>query len=248
VSLEILPVPGMPEVTRGDDLAALIDAAVNRCGLQLQDGDVVVVAQKVVSKTEGAVRDLTGIAPGERAQAISQKTGGDARLVQAVLDESVRVLRDDRVLIVETKHGFICANAGIDQSNVPGDTMVTLLPVDSDASASRIKAGLQERCAVSVGVIVSDTFGRPWRSGAQNVCLGCAGLSPLTDYRGQSDDFGAALRVTVLATADELAAAAELVMGKTARVPVAIIRGHALGDQSGSGRDLIIPPDLDLFR
>lgn len=241
--IEVLPVEDVPEVVAGDDLARL---ACERC--RLRDGDILVVAQKVVSKAEGRVRRLSEIEPGPEAAALAEEIAHDPRLVQAVLDETVRIVRKQRILIVETRHGFVCANAGIDHSNVPGDDAVTLLPVDCDESARRIRDRLRELAGVDVGVIVSDTFGRPWRIGIENVALGAAGLPVLTDYRGQLDDHGKELSVTVVAIADELAAAAELVMGKTARVPLVVIRGYRAEGTPGSGRDLVRPPELDLFR
>ncbi|HEX6488629.1 MAG TPA: coenzyme F420-0:L-glutamate ligase [Candidatus Dormibacteraeota bacterium] len=235
--MEVLAVAGLPEVRPGDDLAALIAAAAT-----LEPGDVVVVAQKVVSKAEGRLRDLREVTPSDRALELAAKLDADARMLQVVLDESVRVVRDERVLIVETAHGFVCANAGVDHSNIETPHTVTLLPLDPDASA----AALSER--LGVPVIVSDTFGRPWRLGIVNVALGVAGLPGVVDLRGGRDDFGRALTATVVAVADELAAAAGLVMGKTSRVPVVVIRGYAAEGPAGTGADLIRPPEEDLFR
>jgi coenzyme F420-0:L-glutamate ligase/coenzyme F420-1:gamma-L-glutamate ligase len=255
--IELLGVGGLPEVRPGADLGRMIaDAA------QLRDGDVVVVAQKIVSKAEGRVRDLREVEPGPDAIEYGKRLGRDPRLVQAVLDETVRILRDERVLIVETRHGFVCANAGIDHSNVEGQEMVTLLPEDCDRSAAQLRERLRELTGRDVAVIVSDTFGRAFRVGIANVALGVAGVPALLDYRGRPDDFGETLTVTVIAVADELASAAELVMGKTERVPVAVVRGWrpARGPHeirgfrgvgvapAGTGRDLLRPPELDLFR
>lgn len=241
--MELFPVERLPEVWPGDDLARLI---VDRS--ELRDGDILVVAQKVVSKAEGRLVRLGDVTPGPEALRIGAEIAHDPRLVQLILDESIRIVRQERVLIVETKHGFVCANAGIDHSNVPGEDMVCLLPEDSDASAERLRSALAERTGKRVGVIVADTFGRPWRMGIENVALGVAGIPALVDYRGQVDDFGKELEVTVVAIADELAAAAELVMGKTARVPVAVVRGYHPEGPAGSGRQLIRPAELDLFR
>lgn len=241
--VEVLGVAGLPEVEPGDDLAALIAERV-----ELRDGDVVVVAQKVVSKAEGQIRDLRQVEVSTAARGLAAQIEGDPRVVQLILDESVRILRQERVLIVETRHGFVCANAGIDHSNVPGGHFVTLLPEDSDASASRLRAGLLERTGARVSVIVADTFGRAWRMGIENVALGVAGLPALLDYRGLKDDFGQAMYATVIAVADELAASAELVMGKTSRIPVAVVRGYGVKGPEGRGRDLIRPSELDLFR
>jgi coenzyme F420-0:L-glutamate ligase/coenzyme F420-1:gamma-L-glutamate ligase len=240
--LELFGVTGLPEVRPGDDLAHLIaDAA------RLRDGDVVVVAQKVVSKAEGRVRELASVRPGPEAADHARRLEADPRFVQVVLDESVRIVRDERVLIVETRHGFVCANAGVDHSNVPGD-VVTLLPVDCDASAAGLRRRLGELTGRDVAVIVADTFGRAWRMGIANVALGVAGIPALLDYRGRRDDFGEEMRATVIAVADELAAAAELVMGKVERVPAAVVRGWRPEAPPGSGRDLVRPPELDLFR
>ncbi|MGH7904602.1 MAG: coenzyme F420-0:L-glutamate ligase [Candidatus Dormibacteraceae bacterium] len=246
--IEILPVEGLPEVTLGDDLATLIMGALAGRDTELADGDVLVVAQKVVSKAEGKLRDLGTVVAGARAHELAPALLADPRAVQAVLDESVRIVRQERVLIVETGQGFICANAGIDHSNVPGDEVVSLLPDDCDESASRLRDRIHELTGRTVGVIVTDTFGRPWRLGLTNVALGIAGTPAAIDYRGQADDWGRELEGTVLAVADELAGAAELVMGKTGRVPVAIVRGYHPEGPAGSGQDLVRPPELDLFR
>jgi coenzyme F420-0:L-glutamate ligase / coenzyme F420-1:gamma-L-glutamate ligase len=235
--LELLAVEGLPEIRPGDDLAALI-----RGSFEVRAGDVVVVAQKVVSKAEGRLRDLREVRPGGRAEELARQLGTDARIVQVVLDESVRVVRAERALIVETAHGFVCANAGVDHSNVEAPDTVTLLPVDPDRSAAELSR------ALGAAVVVSDTFGRPWRLGIVNVALGVAGLPAVHDLRGTPDDFGRDLRATVVAVADELAAAAGLVMRKTARVPVVVARGWTAEGVAGTGRDLIRPAAEDLFR
>jgi coenzyme F420-0:L-glutamate ligase/coenzyme F420-1:gamma-L-glutamate ligase len=242
--LELIGVAGLPEVRIGDDLGELI-ASRSR----LKSGDVLVIAQKIVSKSEGKIVSLQTVKVSSEAVRLAADlvADPDPRMVQVVLDESVRVLRSHRVLITETRHGFICANGGVDHSNVPGDHEVTLLPDDPDASADRIRIRLREMTGVDVGVIVSDTFGRPWRLGILNVALGVAGLPALVDLRGTLDDAGKALHATVLAVADEIAAAAGLVMGKTGRTPAVIVRGLRL-QGSGSGQDLIRPADEDLFR
>lgn len=241
--LEVIGVTGMPEVRPGDDLGLLIaDHA------QLRDGDVVVVAQKVVSKAEGRIVRLADVRPGDEARRHAERLDGDPRLVQVVLDESVRIVRDDRVLITETRQGFVCANAGVDHSNVPGDDAVTLLPEDCDASAAALRGRLRELTGRGVAVIVADTFGRAWRLGITNVALGVAGAPAVLDYRGLSDDNGLEMTATVIAVADELACAAELAMGKTSRVPVAVIRGWRAEAPTGTGRELIRPAELDLFR
>lgn len=227
----------------GDDLAALVSERAT-----LRDGDVLVVAQKIVSKSEGRLREIESITASDEAKRIAPRliAEPDPRMVQAVLDESVRVLRSDRVLITETRHGFVAANSGVDHSNVGAGTLA-LLPVDPDASARRLRDDLIERTGARVGVIVSDTFGRPWRLGIVNVALGVAGLPAVLDLRGTLDDAGQPLHATVLAVADEIAASAGLVMGKTGRTPVVIVRGLQL-EGSGSGRDLVRPEGEDLFR
>ena len=242
-SVELIAVEGLPEVRPGDDLGLLIAERAT-----LQNGDVLVIAQKVVSKSEGRLVELASVTASDEAQRIAPRliAAPDPRMVQVVLDESVRVLRSDRVLITETRHGFVSANSGVDHSNV-GAGMLALLPVDPDASAKRIRDRLVERTGAQVGVIVSDTFGRPWRLGIVNVALGLAGLPAVIDLRGTTDDAGEPLHATVLAVADEIAASAGLVMGKTGRTPAVIARGLAL-EGSGSGRDLIRPAEEDLFR
>jgi coenzyme F420-0:L-glutamate ligase/coenzyme F420-1:gamma-L-glutamate ligase len=243
-SLELFAVEGLPEVHPGDDLGDLISSKAN-----LQATDVLVVAQKVVSKSEGTLRDLASVVAGEEATRIAAQLINlpDPRLVQVILDESVRVIRSERVLITETRHGFVCANSGVDQSNVGEPEVVTLLPDDPDASAQRIRERIYDRSGVDVGVIVSDTFGRPWRLGIVNVALGVSGLPALIDLRGTPDDAGRDMHATVLAIADDLASAAGLVMRKTARAPVVVVRGLELrGD--GHGRDLVRPAAEDLFR
>ena len=235
--MELLPVEGLPEIRPGDDLGSLIAGAV-----ELRAGDVVVVAQKVVSKAEGRLRSLREVTPSARAEELARQLGADPRMVQVVLDESVRVVRAERARIVETPHGFVCANAGVDHSNIEAPDTVTLLPVDPDRSAAELSHRL------GAAVIVSDTFGRPWRLGIVNVALGVAGLPAVHDLRGTPDDFGRDLRATVVAVADELAAAAGLVMRKTARVPVVVVRGWHSEASPGSGRDLIRPAAEDLFR
>ncbi len=242
--LELIGVEGLPEVRPGDDLAQLLTAHA-----KFEAGDVVVVAQKVVSKAEGRLIDLARVAAGEDAVRIAGRliANPDPRMVQVVLDESVRVLRSERVLITETRQGYVSANAGVDHSNVGGRDTLTLLPVDPDASAERLRVRLQELTGVEVGVIISDTFGRPWRLGIVNVALGVAGMPATGDLRGTLDDDGEPLHATVLAIADDIAAGAGLVMGKTNRTPAVIVRGLELRG-SGSGRDLIRPQAEDLFR
>jgi coenzyme F420-0:L-glutamate ligase/coenzyme F420-1:gamma-L-glutamate ligase len=242
-SVHLIGVEGLPEVRPGDDLGQLIaDHAT------LRTGDVVVVAQKVVSKSEGRIVRLDDVTAGDEARRIAPNliARPDPRMVQVVLDESVRLLRTERVLITETRQGYVCANAGVDHSNV-GAGVLTLLPVDPDASARQLRQRLHELTGVEVGIVISDTFGRPWRLGIVNVALGVAGLPAAIDLRGTPDDAGEPLHATVLAIADDIASSAGLVMGKTERTPAVIARGLAL-QGVGSGRDLIRPPGEDLFR
>ncbi|HXG65276.1 MAG TPA: coenzyme F420-0:L-glutamate ligase [Blastocatellia bacterium] len=246
--VRIVPVPGMPEVVPGNDLPALIVAAARAAGLEVVERDVFVIAQKVVSKAEGRVVWLDSVKPSQRAEEWAARYGKDARVVEAALRESARVVRMERgVMICETRHGFICANAGVDASNAAAGTVI-LLPEDPDASARRIRTALEQAFGVRLAVIVADTFGRPWREGLTNVALGVAGIAPLIDYREQMDAHGRTLRVTVIATADEMASAAELVMKKTAGVPAAILRGCEYEMREASGRELLRAPELDLFR
>jgi coenzyme F420-0:L-glutamate ligase/coenzyme F420-1:gamma-L-glutamate ligase len=246
--ISLVALSGIPEIVHGDDLGATIAHAVSASAHAVASGDVFVVAQKVVSKAEGAVVDLATVTPSPRAVEWAGAYGKDPRVVEVVLRESRRIVRMERgIIIAETSHGFVCANAGVDASNVAVG-YVTLLPRDSDASAERIRDALSRAFGCAVGVIVSDTFGRPWREGVVNVALGVAGLRPLLDYRGCTDAFGRRLESTVMAVADELASAAELVMRKTAAKPVAIVRGAAEWVGEGSGRMLLREASLDLFR
>lgn len=246
--IELIAVPGIPEVKEGDDVAALIARALREAHMEPADSDVIVVAQKIVSKAEGRAVKLDSVEPSARAKEWAATFDKDARVVEVVLRESKRIVRMERgVLIAETEHGFVCANAGVDSSNVT-ENSVTLLPRDPDASARKIRTALEGAFAVRLAVIVCDTFGRPWREGLVNVALGVAGIAPLIDYRGQKDSHGNALKVTVMAIADELASAAELVMKKSSGIPVAIVRGFDYGARDGSGRELIRSPNLDLFR
>ena len=240
--------PGIPEVHAGDDLASMIASAIRDAG-GLQAADVIVVTQKVVSKAEGRIVDLETVTPGAFAKQIADTWEKDARQVEVVLGESRRIVRMGHgVMICETHHGFICANAGVDASNVEKTGTVCLLPVDSDASAQAIRAHLEREFGAPCAVIVSDSFGRPWREGIVNFAIGCAGMAPLLDYTGQYDPAGYELRVTAMAVVDELAAAAELAHGKLARVPVAIIRGAEYTPGEGSVQALIRDSERDLFR
>jgi coenzyme F420-0:L-glutamate ligase/coenzyme F420-1:gamma-L-glutamate ligase len=251
--IEVLALDGIPEIRIRDDLGAILGDALERTpgALPLTERDVLVVTQKVVSKAEGAIVDLTGIVPGADAVEFAERYGRDARQVQVVLDEARRVVRmEEGVLITETPHGFVCANGGVDASNVGPDSgsLVTLLPRDPDASAAGIRAAIRERFGVDVPVIVSDSFGRPWRWGIVDVAIGVSGLLPLDDLRGVPDADGRVMRSTVRAVADELASAAELGLGKTAGRPAAIVRGAEFSRGQGSIRDVVMPALNDLFR
>ena len=237
---------GLPELSEGDDLAGLLAGAAARAG-GLETGDVVVVAQKAVSKVEGRIVQLGDIEPSERARELAGPDG-DPRHVEVILRESRSVVRSRPPLVIsETHHGFVCASAGVDASNANGPDTLILLPLDPDASAARLRERLRELTGVAPGVIVSDSFGRAWRQGTTDVALGVAGLTALRDLRGARDSAGYELRSTQIAIADEIAGAAELIMGKTSGIPAAIVRGiDCAGD--GVGADLLMPRDRDLFR
>jgi coenzyme F420-0:L-glutamate ligase / coenzyme F420-1:gamma-L-glutamate ligase len=234
-------VTGLPEIRKGDELAALIAAAV-----ELEDGDVVVIAQKAVSKSEGRVVRLADVEPSDRAREIAGDE--DARRIEVILREAARVVRVRPPLVIaETTHGFICASAGVDSSNAPEAGMLVLLPEDPDASARRIRELLLELTSRQVAVLVSDSFGRPWRQGTTDVALGAAGLHVLLDLRGRRDRAGYELHHTMIAVGDEIAGAAELAMGKTDGIPAAVVRGLDVAG-GGSARELVIPEERDLFR
>lgn len=238
----VLPVEGLPELREGDDLAALIAERA-----ELTDGDVVVVAQKAVSKVEGQVVMLADVEPSEQAREIAG-TEADARRIQVILDEAVELVRvRPPLLIARTRHGYVCGSAGVDASNAPERETVVLLPLDSDASAARLREELRERTGADVGVIVTDSFGRPWRAATTDVAIGAAGVEVVRDLAGERDPNGYELHATRIAVADEIAGAAQLVFGKLDRVPVAVVRGlDVRGD--GRGVDIVIPPETDLFR
>jgi len=251
--VEVIALAGLPEVVPGDDLEAMIGDALEATPgvLPFQPGDVLVVTQKVVSKAEGAVVDLRTVTPSPEAVEWAAQWDRDPRQIQVVLDEAVRIVRKAKgVLIVETRHGFVCANAGVDASNVGPDSgdAVTLLPRDPDASAARIRAAVRERFGADVAVVISDSFGRPWRWGIVDVALGVSGILPLEDLRGRPDADGRVMKTTVRAVADELASAAELVLGKTDRRPIALVRGASFHRGEGRIADVLMPAETDLFR
>jgi coenzyme F420-0:L-glutamate ligase / coenzyme F420-1:gamma-L-glutamate ligase len=239
--ISIHPVKGLPEIREGDDLGALIAERA-----ELLDGDVLVVAQKVVSKAEGRVVRLDEVEPSPEARELAGAE--DPRRLEVILRESARLVRTRPPLVIaETRHGFVCASAGVDSSNAPEAGLVVLLPEDPDASAARLRERVRDLAGAEIGVIVSDSFGRAWRQGTTDVAIGLAGIRPLLDLTGELDSVGYELHATVIAVADELAAAAQLAMGKTSGIPAAVIRGYdASGD--GSARDLVMPAERDLFR
>ena len=245
-------IAGIPEIDKGGDLAEMILNASGAQGTPLETGDIVVITQKIVSKAEGRTVDLNTVEPSDFARQFAEGAGRDPRLVELVLRESVEIVRKDRergILITETRHGFVCANSGIDSSNVVGDETVTLLPEDPDGSAREILEGLMRRSGVDeLAVIVTDTFGRAWREGHLNFAIGVAGMDPFIDYRGQPDAQSKVMGVTRIAVADEVAAASELVMGKVERVPVAIARGVRYIPGDGRAQELVRERTYDLFR
>jgi coenzyme F420-0:L-glutamate ligase/coenzyme F420-1:gamma-L-glutamate ligase len=251
-SILISGVKNLPEVLPGDDLAVLIIEALAREGFDLLQNDIVVITQKIVSKAEGRIIDLSSVVPSRQSIEFAEEWGKDARVIELALQESNRVVRmQDGILITENKNGFVCANSGIDASNVGknGD-FVILLPVDCDKSAMAIKRRIEELTDVQVAIVISDTFGRPWREGAINVAVGVAGMDPLVDYRGIEDTDGREMHSTTIATADELASAAELVMNKIDRIPVAIVRGYEFrfSTENSGVQPLLRDIDKDLFK
>ena len=248
--IHVIGVEGMPEVGAGDDLTALLIDAAEKQNTSIDSGDIVVVTQKIVSKAEGRVISIEDIQPSELALTITEGHRRDPRHTELILRESARIVRMDRgVIISETHHGFTCANAGIDASNIPGSHTVALLPVDPDASARHVRDAIKSRLGAEVAVIISDTFGRPWRNAAVNVAIGVAGFNPLLSYVGQEDSHGNMMYTTVICVADELAAVAELVSGKVLGVPVSIIKGYTYEPMEDARHEALLrPPEKDLFR
>jgi len=245
--IRVIGITGIPLVQEGDELAAIILDCAEQQGTPVESGDVLVVTQRVVSKVEGRVVSLDLFEPSRFARDWSQRWEKDPRVVEAVLRESQRIVRQVRgVLITQTHHGFICANAGVDGSNVGGQELVSLLPVDPDLSCQRIRETARER-GLEIAVVMTDTFGRPWRDGHTNIAIGVAGMEPLRSYVGQPDMDGRELRVTTICDADEIAGTAEMVMGKLDAIPAAIVRGFAYLPGEGSARDLVRPLEYDLF-
>ncbi len=251
--IRILPVQGIGEILPGSDLGFIIYNALQAQGLTLQQGDILVVTQKIVSKAEGRIVNLDEVEPSQFAQVAALNSKKDAQHIEVVLRESRRIVRMDHgVLLTETKHGFICANSGVDESNVNGEREITLLPVDPDRSAHELRARLQELAgedsSFDVAIIITDTWGRPWRNGQVNMAIGMAGMEPIADYRGQRDPYGYEMQASAIAVADELASAAELVMGKIDRIPVALIRGYTYIPGKGNAQSLLRDPATDMFR
>ncbi|HWD86342.1 MAG TPA: coenzyme F420-0:L-glutamate ligase [Solirubrobacteraceae bacterium] len=248
--ISALALERLPEIEPGYDLAAGIVSAL--APDRLQAGDVIVIAHKAVSKSEGRLRALGDVTPGERALAIAAEQDRDPRHVQVILDEARSVVRAERgILITETRHGYVCANSGVDASNVPGEDVVVMLPLDPDGSARRLRARLRQMAGVAPGVIITDSFGRAWRTGQCDVAIGCAGISPVEDLRGEQDIHGRELRATVIAVADELAAAADLCRSKAGRQPVILLRGaerHVTAHDGPGAAALVRPEEQDLFR
>lgn len=251
MTIAIIPIPGLPMIAPGDPLDALLGDAIEAARVGVKPRDVVVVCQKVISKAEGAVVRLDDVTPSPIAERLAAQTQGkDARAVEVVLQQTKRIVRNDRGhLIVETAHGWVCANAGVDESNGIADGILTVLPVDADASAERLRASLAARFGVELAVVVTDTFGRPWRDGLVEVAIGCAGMEPLLDLRGREDLQGRTLHHTVVALADEVAAAAGLVMEKDSRVAAVIVRGvRYVPGTTGAAAALVRKSEFDLFR
>ncbi len=248
-TISLTAIEGIPMVKAGDDLAALIAGRLDATGLRLEPGDILVVCQKVVSKAEGRVVNLKDFEPSEFARNYARRWEKDPRAVEIVLRQTNRIVRNDRgVLIVETGPGWVCANAGVDESNSLEDDRAILLPEDPDASARRLRDQIRRRLDVTVAVLITDTFGRPWRDGLTEVCLGIAGMNPMLDLRGTTDLGGRELHHTVVAIADEIASAAGLLMEKAGAIPAVVVRGYEYEPFEGSARVLIRPAEADLFR
>ena len=247
-SVQLLPLTGLPEINPGDDLARQIFAIAEKSRIVFENTDILVIAQKIVSKAEGRLTQLTEITPSPQAVDLAIKLKKDPRLIEVILRESRRIVRSDPVLIVETHHGLVCANAGVDQSNILGDNVVSLLPRVPDATARKLAAALRKLTRKRIAVIISDTFGRPWRLGLTNVAIGAAGVPALVDLRGTLDLYGKPLHATILAVADELAAAAGLLMAKSGGIPAVIIRGYRYRPVLDPAARIIRPANEDLFR
>ena len=250
--LQVIGVTGIPEVSAGDRLGELIVAASEGQGTPIENGDILIVTQKIVSKAEGRIVDLSTVVPSSYANQIAEQAGRDARLVEVVLRESRSIVRMDverGIIITETRHGFVCANSGVDASNVPGEDLVSLLPEDPDRSAEGVRKEVARALpGTTVAVIISDTFGRAWREGHVNFAIGTAGISTMKDYKGTPDAYGELLKVTNIAVADELASAAELVTAKADGIPVAIVRGYWYSREPSGIEAVLRPRSRDMFR
>lgn len=254
IPISIIPVPGIPEIKPNDDLASIIYSSAIEAKIRFQEGDIIVCAQKIISKAENRIVDLSTVEPSPFARTLSKVVSKDPRLIEVILSETTKIIKMDQRkpekgrLIVETRGGVISANAGVDASNVSGGDMVTLLPVDSDDSAYRLASGLKARLGFEVAVIITDTVGRPWRDGLVDIAIGCSGIKALKDYRGETDSKGFELHATVMAIADEIASAAGLLMEKAKSVPVVIFRGYDYDTRGEGAKELIRNPEDDLFR
>ena len=253
-AISIIPVTAVPEIEPNDDLATIVLKAVSDTGLSIDEGDVLVFAQKIISKAENRIVDLNDVSPSPYAHTLSKELSKDPRLIEVILGETTKIIKMDQRkpekgrLIVETRGGVISANAGVDASNVSGGDMVTLLPVDSDKSADKLAGGFKENLGIDVAVIITDTVGRPWRDGLVDIAIGCSGIKALKDYRGQRDSKGFELNATVMAVADEIASAAGLLMGKAQGVPVVLVKGYKYETGGTGAKELIRNPEDDLFR
>ena len=248
-SISIIGIEGLPIIYPGDDLPKLIMDACEKENIIIENGDILVVTQKIISKSESCLVDLNTITPSNLAKKWAIEWDRDPRLIELVFQKSKRISKmQNGVLLTETEHGFYCINAGIDLSNVSGDNMATYLPIDSDKSAFNIRNSIKKSLGIDTAIIVTDTWGRPWRFGVTNVAIGLSGMSPFRDYRGLSDANGMDLKASVIAVVDELAAASELVMNKLDNIPVCLVNGYKFVPDEGSINDLIRPPEQDLFR
>lgn len=248
--MEVIPVRVAGDIAAGSALGGIILDAIAQSRLDLADGAIVVIAQKIVSKAEGRLVDLDGVKPSQRAKKLARQLRKDPKIVELILQESKEVVRvQNGIIITETKHGLVCANSGVDQSNLAGKNSAVLLPKNPDASAKKLRAFFQKKTGKDVAVVITDTFGRPFREGQVNVAIGVAGLRPIRSYIGKKDMFGRKLQVTEIAVADEIASAAELVMNKSDGIPVAVVRGYPFErDEQASSRRLMRNKKTDLFR
>lgn len=247
--LTVFPVPGIPEITAGDDLAAMILSSARNSDISLENGDILVIAQKVISKAEGCVHDRARVRASSFAGRMAAYTGHTPEYMELVLRSSRRIVRMANGLVIsQTHHGFVMANSGVDSSNAGGQDRMVTLPEDPDASARRIQQSIERATGSTIAVIISDTFGRPWRRGQVNLAIGIAGMDPILDYRGEPDEDGRVMRATRIAVADELCSAAELISGKTRRLPAVIVRGYRFDPAPGTTRDLVMGEQADIFK